>query len=299
MLKPLKIASKHEGAPSTSARDINNHCANSFADAHCHLAEWSGEGASPVLVRPYSSGIEACRAAGISTVLFGGYDPEDWSRQIACRAATREICPAFNVFMAFGLHPWAVNKLTHPECTEALLLLRSSLREPERRPQAIGECGLDFSRLPRQEPKGAKTRQQEIFRIQCVLAAEEGLPIVVHSVRAMAATLEILSEYSPKLKGALIHGFSGDKGVIARYLKHGPAGRTFFSVGPASFGGGDSAMKSIPPEFLLVESDGRFNEGEGARRLLEVAESLSRARGEPPANILERSNRNLMKFLGL
>ena len=261
-----------------------------YSDAHGHFSGLQNES-------EIADFIQNCADQNVGCFLVGGYDPREWKAQIELARVLAKSNSPLRLFKSFGLHPWAVNKLTSQECSSALSDLRRYLEGENLgdRPQAVGECGLDFAhRVTDQQ----KTQQKLVFREQCELAAEFRLPAVIHSVGAFEATAEIIAEYSGKLRAIQLHGFSGDKGQVARYLKLGPSGGVYFSIGPSRGKAGEKAadslaIKSIPAEFLLVESDSN----DSPELLLRVARDVAAIRGESWEKVLERNTENLMVFL--
>lgn len=88
---------------------------------------------------------------------------------------------------------------------------------------AIGECGLDFYRLPKSKPKRRelKERQRNVLQKQLDLAKDTGLPVVMHCRAAFDDLYEMLSS-SPKgsLRG-VIHSFTGTKEQAEQFLDLG------------------------------------------------------------------------------
>ncbi len=68
---------------------------------------------------------------------------------------------------------------------------------------AIGEIGLDFARPI------DRAKQERLFTEQLSLAERLELPVVLHSVRAVDRTLQILKSY--RLRAVIFHGFIGSE----------------------------------------------------------------------------------------
>ena len=58
----------------------------------------------------------------------------------------------------------------------------------------MGECGLDFNRDFSPRPV-----QLDVLEMQLHLAADTGMPLVLHERDASAALLELLQHYRPQL----------------------------------------------------------------------------------------------------
>ncbi len=72
----------------------------------------------------------------------------------------------------------------------------------------IGECGLDFYRMPTEIER---QRQIEAFRGQIELALEFDLPLMLHVRQAYREVLDILGEYKQKLTQGHFKGFNADR----------------------------------------------------------------------------------------
>ena len=106
------------------------------------------------------------------------------------------------IFAVAGVHPTAAEEV-EKDVTEELMELA---RHP--RVVAIGEAGLDYHRLPSQENPAAtqsdeeyKAAQARLFRQQLEVAAALGLNVVIHQRDAWEDTLEILRDYTGRVRG--------------------------------------------------------------------------------------------------
>ncbi|QYJ86628.1 TatD family hydrolase [Shewanella mesophila] len=79
---------------------------------------------------------------------------------------------------------------------------------------AIGECGLDYNRDFSPRPM-----QRIAFAEQLALAARLNMPVLMHERDAHDDFVEILQEYRPHLKGALLHCFTGNRQSLERYIE--------------------------------------------------------------------------------
>jgi TatD DNase family protein len=232
--------------------------------------------------------IARARALGVTRFVMGGIEPTEWVKQ-------REIEAQFpgQIFTAFGLHPWWVDQAFRdgaPErVTHALDELTKTLQSGYR-PQAIGETGLDLG--PRVDPASLPL-QITAFRAQLALARKQGLPLVLHIVRAHEQALEILAEHG-ELRG-LVHSFSGNSTVAERYRRLG----LLISVGAGVTRNGFESLKKavvrLPAESLVIESDSPDQLPEPAS-VWEVARAVAALMGRPESaaqQILEQSRINL------
>lgn len=71
---------------------------------------------------------------------------------------------------------------------------------------AIGECGLDYFRIKKEE---TKTRQKEIFISQIQIAKALDKPLMIHCREAFKDLIEILKTEGKDLKPGIVHFFTG------------------------------------------------------------------------------------------
>ncbi len=261
-----------------------------LADTHCHLYFDSfAEDLQEVLQRG--------REAGVRRFLVPGVDLGT-SREALSLAQAEE-----GVFAAVGVHP---NEAAAWE--DAWL---DSLREMAQAPAvvAIGEIGLDYYR--EYTPHAVQGRA---FERQLHLAADLGLPVVIHSRNASgsgqaiedilgllerwAARWESLAPQRRDRRGVL-HSFSGSEGQARRAIEMG-----FYIgiTGPVTFRNAarlQAVVRSLPLERLLIETDSPFlspHPWRGKRnepgRVRLVAEKIAELKGLPLAEVAATTTRN-------
>jgi TatD DNase family protein len=134
--------------------------------------------------------------AGVTRLISIGTSLESSRRAIALAESDARI------FAAAGVHPTGVE--------EAGDDVRAELRElaGNRHVVAIGEIGLDYHRLPstsgetgRLSDAEYKAAQARLFRQQLEVAAELSLNVVIHQRDAWEDTLEILREFTGRVRG--------------------------------------------------------------------------------------------------
>ncbi len=116
---------------------------------------------------------------------------------------------------------------------------------------AVGECGLDFSNLPKSLFDKRDFKDMEIlFRAQICLALKYKKPLIIHSRKAMDETLEILKSYK-NLTG-VIHCYTG--GI--KRIKNVPESFYFGIDGKVTYEDGlVEVVKNIPKDRLVLETD--------------------------------------------
>lgn len=176
--------------------------------------------------------------------MIPGADPKDLPRAI-------EICEKYPaVFFAVGFHPYDIDSfdpkilekyVNHPKCI------------------AIGECGLDYYRLPKceEEKTQVKKRQKEVFKVQVEFAKKVKKPIIVHIRDASNDSKQILIENNAKEVGGVLHCYNADEQLLS-LAKH----NFYFGIGGVlTFSNARKLVQvlpKIPKEKLLLETDGPY-----------------------------------------
>lgn len=206
-------------------------------DTHCHLNDKQYfDDLDEVLVRSQEHNV-------IATIIPGA-DPRELPRAI-------KLCEKHdNLFFAVGVHPY--DKEFYDEA-----LLREHASHPKC--VAIGECGLDYFRLPKDEDEkeAEKALQKKIFRAQIKLAIEVDKPLIIHIRDASADSKAILIEEEAKKVGGVLHCFNASE-ILLELDKH----NFYFGIGGVvTFKNAKKLVEilpRIPPEKLLIETDGPY-----------------------------------------
>ena len=204
-------------------------------DSHCHLD-------FPELTTDEAGVLARARTAGVGGMLTIGtrLDQFDRVRAIAERHD--------NVWCSVGVHPH--------EAKEEGQRTPDRLIEAAGHPKVvgIGETGLDFyyEHSPREE-------QAESFRAHIAASRQTGLPLIVHTRDADAATGDMLEdEYGKGAFPGVIHCFSTGRAMAERALALG----LYISIsGIVTFKAAEdlrSIVRDIPLDRLLVETDAPY-----------------------------------------
>ena len=155
-----------------------------FIDSHCHIdfPDFS-EGPAPLLAR--------MSEAGVSHALCVAVDLERLPRILALVEAHA------NLYASVGVHP------DHDEATEPDVTAMTGLAAHPK-VVAIGETGLDYYRLAREEVEWQRSR----FRVHIQAARASGKPLIVHTRNAAADTLAILADEGADRAGGGMHCFT-------------------------------------------------------------------------------------------
>ncbi|HWQ21746.1 MAG TPA: TatD family hydrolase, partial [Clostridia bacterium] len=164
----------------------------SFVDTHAHvqMAEFDAD---------REDVLERCWGSGVSWIVCPGVDliTSDLAGQLGEREP--------RVLAAFGVHP--------EDCADApsdyLERLRALFARYGERAVAVGEIGLDFK-----EGTPDHALQLRFFEEQLQLAADLGLPVIVHSRFAVAECLSAISHFAA-LRGVM-HCFGGTPAEVER-----------------------------------------------------------------------------------
>ncbi len=261
-------------------------------DTHCHLdLPQFDEDREEVLAR--------AAAAGISTLVTIGIDL-DHSRSAITLAERHP-----QVYATAGIHP----NETAGFGLETLASLRSLAAHPK--VVAIGEIGLDYywQRVPTEI-------QKQAFRSQLDLAAELGLPVVIHDRGAHEdVRAELRTWVQDRLPGSslarrpfvgVLHSFSGDLAMAEEAYGWGFA---LGLAGPVTFKNArdlHALARQLRPDRLLLETDapyltphphrGRRNEPAYVRL---VAEKLAELWDMPFAQVATLTTNTARALYGL
>ncbi len=174
-----------------------------LVDSHCHLdVEQFNEDRSAVLAR--------AQAACVQLIVNPGID------LLHCRQAIALAEQYDTVYAAVGIHPNSTDDFS----IHTIDALRTMAQHPK--VVAIGEIGLDYY-WDKVDPK----QQAHAFRLQLALAAEVGLPVIIHNRDATDDTATILEEWvktirlqTPPLAArpfwGVLHAFGGDLALAQR-----------------------------------------------------------------------------------
>jgi TatD DNase family protein len=207
------------------------------------------------------------------------------------REALRLADDTTGLWCTAGLHPHDARAFDAVRDPDAL---RSLATEPS--VVAIGETGLDYF-----YDNSPRTEQGEAFEAQLEVAAETGLPVVVHSRASDAETVSFIRRFAGRVRGVL-HCFSGGAALLEAGLDEG----WFVSFsGMVTFKkfADEELVRRVPDERLLIETDspylapvpkrGKRNEPAFLRHTCEAVASIRGARPEATA---ERTAENACRF---
>lgn len=245
-----------------------------FIDSHCHLDA----------VDDLNSRLASARAQGIDQFIVPGIESVQWQRVTELRAS--------GVFYALGTHPWYV----HNPQAEAALLASAIERYS---PVAVGEIGLDFYRGKAARPE--KNLQLESLERQLDIASQNGLPVILHSVKAHNELLEMLKRF-PQVRG-VVHAFSGSAQIAEQYTELG----YFFGAGPLIVQSAklQRVFQQLPLNRIVLETDAPFMANKTAAEanpllaIHEVAKKLASVKSATIEQLAQASRHNTQALFNL
>ena len=254
-----------------------------LVDSHCHLdmEQFDADRAAV---------LERAQANGVNRIVNPGID------LVHCRQAIELADQHPQVYAAVGIHPNSSADFSE----QTLIQLRRLVDHPK--VVAIGEIGLDYH-------WGTVSRQQQAqaFRAQLDLAAELGLPVIIHNREASTDLARIVQAWAASARTrnsplaerpfwGVLHAFSGDAALAQA------AHRWNFALGlggPITFRNA-RALHELAPQLdldrLMLETDApwltphpmRGKRNEPAYVAL-VAERLAELLGVPIEEIADRT----------
>ena len=253
-------------------------------DTHCHLDD-------PRYDKDLDEVIARAKGAGVEQFIIPGADPETLPKAVKISEKYPE------VYFAVGVHPYDAEKydrslldkyVSHPKCV------------------AIGECGLDYFRLPESEEaiKAEKERQKEVFVDQILWAKALHKPLIVHIREASADALALLDEYAGDA-GGVLHCYNADESLLKLAKKnfyYGIGGVLTFKNARKLV----NVFPKIPKEKLILETDApyltphphRGKRNEPAYTTL-VADKMAELEAADSRKIAIATSKNAQRLFGL
>jgi TatD DNase family protein len=258
-----------------------------LTDTHCHLT-------LPEFDSDRQAAIERASDSGISRIVVPGIDLPTSQAAVALAEGGQ------GLRAAVGIHPHHASEW-NPETARRLAELAASPAVC-----AIGEIGLDYYRgySPRED-------QLSAFLGQLDLAAELGLPVVVHNREATQDVLQHLIEWSTRLpeglgaRAGVLHAFSADTDSARRAITAG----FFLGVGgPITYHDANARREitaELPVDRLVIETDSPYmtpHPHRGQRNepalLALVAQSLSDVLGMQLQDLATATSANAARLFG-
>ncbi len=210
-------------------------------DAHAHIEIVTNDAPDSAAVAQV---LDEAKSVNVDRIVQVGYSAEQsqWCVDMANAFPGR-------VLAAVALHPNEAPVVADLEADWKIIA--ELAKEP--RVRAIGETGLDYFRTPPELRK----RQQDSFKWHIDLAKQTKKALVIHDRDSHEDVLSILLEVGAP-ENTVFHCFSGDAEMAKICIERGYilsfAGTLTFKNAPEL----REALKLVPPEQLLVETDSPF-----------------------------------------
>ncbi len=206
-------------------------------DTHCHLDDQK-------YIEDLDEVLERAREESVKGFVIPGADILDLDR-------AREIAYSYkDVYYAAGVHPYNLESYYTD-------FLQKHLRDA--RCIAVGECGLDYYRLPDNEDeiKKVKETQKRLFKEQIELSFEYKKPIIVHIREANQDSYDILKSYGNFPQLGILHCFNASEML----LDLAESGFYFGIGGVLTFKNAKKLVEilpKIPLERIVLETDAPY-----------------------------------------
>jgi TatD DNase family protein len=201
-----------------------------LVDTHAHL-----DGAD--FAADLDAVLERARAAGLAAMISAGQDEATSRATLALAERYPQLAPAV------GVHPHLAKD------AKDLGWLRTQAQAPP--VVAVGETGLDYH-----YDFSPRATQRSVFAAQLDLAAELGLPAIVHCREAIEDVMRMLEAHRPRSAGAVVHCFTESYDVGKAFIDRCDA---FLGIGGAvTFKKASDlhdAVTRLPLERLVLETD--------------------------------------------
>ena len=231
--------------------------------------------------------IDRARQEGVTGIITVGVDLNSSIKAV-------EIANKYEgIYAGVGFHPHNAKKIKEDHIKELISLAS------DKKVVALGEIGLDF--FKNYSPAEI---QKEIFLEQLQIAAELGLPVIIHDRDAHEEVLSILEEMAKKYKlQGVIHCFSGDVELAKKFIQIGfyisiPGTVTYKKASKIR-----RVVSEISLEHMLIETDSPFltpYQKRGQRNepafVKFVAQEISLIKGVSFESVAEKTSANTKKL---
>ena len=207
-----------------------------FIDTHCHFNdEVYAEDRDAVIARAVE--------AGVTKMLQADIDSGE-------RQSMLDLCAQHPgvLFPMLGLYPGSVKEDWQDELDQVF----EHAKNPERF-VAIGEIGLDYHFSTE-----FKDQQKDALKAQLELAAKLDLPVNIHLRDATDDFFSVLDSCRGLGLRGNLHAFSGSAETAARIRKYGDWSVGIGGVLTFKKAGIAEAVKNIPMEMILLETDAPY-----------------------------------------
>ncbi len=213
-------------------------------DTHTHLDGFARRGELPAV-------LARAREAGVTEMISIGTESDDW-------ALIRDLAVAHSgvVHYSVGLHPCCVRENWAEEVAQI-----EAFWSGEKKPVALGECGLDRFHLPKDDAAKAEqvfVWQRAAFAAQLEIAKRLRCPLVVHSRGAFAESVAMIDASGVDWTKVVFHCFSEGPAEMSELVKRGAYGSF---TGVLTYKNAENVRESAKVQGLarlMVETDAPY-----------------------------------------
>ena len=213
-------------------------------DTHTHLDGFARRGELPAV-------LARAREAGVTEMISIGTESDDW-------ALIRDLAVAHSgvVHYSVGLHPCCVRENWAEEVAQI-----EAFWSGEKKPVALGECGLDRFHLPKDDAAKAEqvfVWQRAAFAAQLEIAKRLRCPLVVHSRGAFAESVAMIDASGVDWTKVVFHCFSEGPVEMSELVKRGAYGSF---TGVLTYKNAENVRESAKVQGLarlMVETDAPY-----------------------------------------
>jgi len=233
-------------------------------------------------------------AAGVSTLILTGTSLANSRRALDLARGRRGMAATV------GAHPHEAARTGEGE----LRALEALARDPAC--VAVGECGLDFNR-----DFSPRDVQERVFAAQLEIAARVGKPLFLHERDAHSRFTEILAAARPRLRGGVVHCFTGGAAEVDAYLDLGMhIGITGWICDERRGTHLREVVRRVPLDRLMLETDAPFLTPRSMRPrprrdrnepafLTHVLDAVAAALGRPREEVARATTETARRLFGL
>jgi TatD DNase family protein len=205
-------------------------------DTHCHLDDNRyRDDIDKVVQRAKDNGVER--------FIIPGADPKSLKRAVELSQKYQEI------YFAVGVHPYDAKHYDRKALEEFI---------EHDKCVAVGECGLDYYRLPNTKDKieEEKQLQKAVFIDQVELSKKFKLPLIIHIRDSSTDSFNILQKYTGEIRGVL-HCYNANELLLklsSKNFYYGIGGVLTFKNAKKLI----NIYPKIPENRLLIETDAPY-----------------------------------------
>jgi len=246
-------------------------------DSHCHLDLKSFD-------RDRGEVIAQARRAGVAVMINSGVD-------YVTNQTTLELARKHDFIHAtMGLGPNSADRTSKRD----LQALFDHIREHASEIKGVGEAGLDYYRCT---DSARRMRQAEVFQWVIELAAELGLPLVIHARQAEDEAFKMVQSLSK----VVFHCYGGNLETMRKITDRGFYVSLATSVCYSRHH--QTLARHVPLESLLIETDAPFLSPRRGRNepayVLDLVDQIAKIKETSPIEIAEVTTRNARQAFNL